>query len=471
MHYNIKRILCSTALTFILALMSNTSLAQGTVSLADEAPQLSNNPSDNFLGVDDSIPDEIALFETNNQENEIPVENSGMINPGGQVASEAPVQMNADAIQPGMPMMPDTASTAPEMMDDTITTTEETIAAPVTNEDFGEGLLSHIDNELFSQMSDLEKQTALLTLELRREKVKNEIEAIKAQREKAQNEIKAKEEEKALKRAEWEKEQEKKILEEKQKLKRLAIELEKVRQEKVLNSYKDGLLKTTQDWIKNNEKVYKDLSRAEDDRETQAADFKKKLAYVSSLAAKAGKDAETARDNYNREVANLQTQISILKSRLEAERAEKEKSKANPFADAAAKTDETKSKAVEEEEIPVKLAEEYVVMEIRGKGDSLVAKLINKAGDPFLVQKGTSLQSGHVVDEITQTYVRAEKNGIKDYVYFSAGGILEKEPLSNKDITKKVSGKSGTTAKESSTATTLRTTPGVPSLGRGMFVK
>ena len=67
----------------------------------------------------------------------------------------------------------------------------ENIDAPDV-ENLGEGLLDQIDNKLFSQMSDLEKQTALLTLELRREKIKNEIAAIKAQRQKAHEEEEAK---------------------------------------------------------------------------------------------------------------------------------------------------------------------------------------------------------------------------------------------------------------------------------------
>ena len=69
----------------------------------------------------------------------------------------------------------------------------------------------------------------------------------------------------------------------------------------------------------------------------------------------------------------------------------------------------------------------YAVMEIRGQNGELIAKLINQDGTPFYVKKGTALQSGHIIDDITSTYVRAEKNGIKDYLYFAAGGILPLE--------------------------------------------
>ncbi len=468
MFYNLRKILCSTAIAFVWGLAAGqAAYAQGTVTLADEAPQLSNEDNDNFLGVDSSIPDEIALFETNNSEDDATTEPSDdLINPGGQFPSP---QTDFEANTPVMPEMEPADSApislpAPADQDDElqegISATSRNISAIDTS---GDILLNQIDNELFSQMSDLEKQTALLTLELRREKIRNEIEAIKAQRQKAIDEVKTKEEEKERKKLEWEKEQERKLLQEKQKLKEISLALEKLRQEKILNAYKESMLASTQEWIKNNEGIYDELSKVEEEKENQINDFKKKVNYLATLAAKTSKDAETARTNYNREIANLQTQISILKARLEAERAEKENSKANPFAQAAT---EEAAKPVEEE-VVIKLPEEYAVMEIIGKGDALAAKLINKGGDSFLVRKGTSLQSGHVVDEITQTYVRAEKNGVKDYLYFAAGGILEKEPA-KKPAVKKDKDKKADASEEGSN---LQVSDGIPSLGKGMFVR
>jgi hypothetical protein len=70
------------------------------------------------------------------------------------------------------------------------------------------------------------------------------------------------------------------------------------------------------------------------------------------------------------------------------------------------------------------------VTEIRGQGGEMVAKLINKNGTAFYVKKGTALQSGHVIGEITSTYVTAEKAGDKNYLYFAAGGILPAETSS-----------------------------------------
>ena len=97
------------------------------------------------------------------------------------------------------------------------------------------------------------------------------------------------------------------------------------------------------------------------------------------MAEKAADAAETAKKNYSRELANLQTQISILKSRLEAEKTAREEinnskkngDKANPFASVDGKED-----APEDRE--QKLSDEYAIMEISGQGNELAAKLINK---------------------------------------------------------------------------------------------
>lgn len=121
--------------------------------------------------------------------------------------------------------------------------------------------ITEIDDRVFSQMSELEKQTALLNLELRREKVKNEIEAIKNQRKEALEKEKEKEEAKRKARIEWEKAQEQKVVQEQQKLRELDIAFEKLRQEKLLNSYKNKMLEINQQWIKKNAALYEQMDK------------------------------------------------------------------------------------------------------------------------------------------------------------------------------------------------------------------
>lgn len=503
MFCNLKKLLCLALGVSVISMTAAGNLHAQNVTLeTNELPQLSNDTD--FLGVDGSIPDELSLpdelpapdslpkdqpltnpDENSQQENmpEVPdlntpqpvEDNLPIIGPNAPDAAASNVNMPLTGPNANMPLtgpnanLPAIGPNAPMNGPNALPADTGALPDPVENidapdvENLGEGLLDQIDNKLFSQMSDLEKQTALLTLELRREKIKNEIAAIKAQRQKALEEEEAKKEEKERKRIEWEKEQEAKILRERKALMDAMAKMERLRQEKILKAYKETMLKEKQEWIKNNGKLYEQIKNVERDRKNLIEGLKTKMAHISALATKAQKDAETAKENYLREVKNLQTQISILKSRLEAEIAEKKNDKTNPFAQPEVVVTET------EEELP-KLAEEYAIMEIRGKGENLTAKLINKGGDSFMVRNGTVLQTGHRIDEITQTYVRAEINGMKDYLYFAAGGILEKEPVKS-DIQGK---KPKTTAKPNANAELRNTTmvnKGVPSLGSGMFVR
>lgn len=491
MFYNLKRILCSAMLATVIGFMAIAGAqAQGNVTLeGDDQPMLSNDNAD-FLGVDGSIPDQLSLPEEDG------LGGDGLMSPGGRAmqaaandnalisfdeTTEVPLETNSGPAPLNAPLtgpnsMPSTGPnsrplsgpnsmplTGPNSMPMAVTESETEISIPAPlkspiTDGFGENILSQIDNQLFSQMSDLEKQTALLTLELRREKIKNEIAAIKAQRQKALDEEEAKKEEKERKRIEWEKDQEAKIIREKKLLEEATIKLEKIKQEKALKAYKDTMLATNQKWIKNNAMLYEQIQNQERNRKNLMNNVRNKMAHLTSLTEKATGEAQTAKENYDRELKNLQTQISILKSRLEAEIAEKKNDKTNPFAQA-----EVVAAPVKE---AIKLSDEYVIMEIRGKGENLVAKLINRGGDSFMVKKGTVLQSGHMVDEITQTYIRADVGGSKDYLYFSAGGILDKEP-SKSDL--KSTKKPTTAAKKPDNTTMI--SQGVPSLGSGMFVR
>lgn len=440
MFCNLKKLLCLALGVSVISMTAAGNLHAQNVTLeTNELPQLSNDTD--FLGVDGSIPDELSLpdelpapdslpkdqpltnpDENSQQENmpEVPdlntpqpvEDNLPLIGPNAPDAAASNVNMPLTGPNANMPLtgpnanmpltgpnanmpltgpnanLPAIGPNAPMNGPNALPADTGALPDPVENidapdvENLGEGLLDQIDNKLFSQMSDLEKQTALLTLELRREKIKNEIAAIKAQRQKALEEEEAKKEEKERKRIEWEKEQEAKILRERKALMDAMAKMERLRQEKILKAYKETMLKEKQEWIKNNGKLYEQIKNVERDRKNLIEGLKTKMAHISALATKAQKDAETAKENYQREVKNLQTQISILKSRLEAEIAEKKNDKTNPFAQPEVVVTET------EEELP-KLAEEYAIMEIRGKGENLTAKLINKGGDSFMVRNGT----------------------------------------------------------------------------------
>ncbi len=501
MQNNIRNILSGTALALVLGLMSVYPAPDASAQATAE----SNAPGKVSLDLDSSLPSDPAFIppkkslaaktgdDAPNQpipapadENNPLLPGNDMITPPARPAANAPIlPSDAQPSAPGTKAAPLGAPapkaapviTKPEPVNDdsVIPPVSEFVNGNVSPEEdplpdmvslgsdedgkLGDNILNKIDSNLFSKMSTLEKQSALLSLELRREKIRNEIAAIKAQRKKALQEEQAAEEEIQRKKQEWENEQKRKLMVEEQKLKELEIQMEQLRQEKIVKAYKEQMLADKQAWIKNNEKIYKEMAEIENDRTFLLNDFKRKLGNIRSLAAKTVTDAQNAKERHEKDVATLKTQISVLKARLEAELAEK--TKTNPFAQLPV-------------EKQIHLNDVYAIMEIVGKGENLAAKLINKNGDRFLVRRGTALQTGHVIDEITETYIRADINGAKDYLYFAAGGILDSEPVSSgviesvKDAASDAKGKSSS---GKSSNKSLVSSPSIPSLGDGMFVR
>lgn len=392
------------ALLVVFYAIEQASAQEATLELEDEIVD--------EIGVDSNIPDELSLFSEEETVSGM-IEPSGKIEPSANVSeTENTVSLNDEALDMieeynSSPLLP-TAQTPP----------------PVINDNFGEDLLYQIDDNLFAQMSDIEKQTALLTLELRRERIKNEIEAIRVQRAKALETESIERERRAQQKQEWENEQQRKLIAEQTKLQEANIRLEQVRQEKVVNAYKNTMLQANQKWIANLSKAYDEARVLEEEKTAYLNDFKTKMSTLATLAKKLGEEAITAKENYQREVQNLNTQITILNSRIDNLNAEIAESVDNPFA-----TSGVGSSTVS---LNAKLRDEYMIMEIKGKGEDLIATIMNKGGsETFLVQKGTVLRSGHIIEEIAPTFIRADRNGKKDFLYFAAGGVMDKEPDSD----------------------------------------
>ena len=472
MFYDMKKTLWSFAAVAALGLMFAQGVqAQGVLNLEDDAP--SDNGVSDELGLSIGSPDIPDSLEAPAPK-AAPAGGALVTPPSGKIVPKTgKITPKTGAVTPKTGVQPQNAEEpialpSPDANAETpsfkpkVPVNQEMVAPvadaatlpeanPLDNQTF-----NPVDDEVFSQMSDLEKQTAILSLELRREKVKNEIEALQAQRRKAVEEEQLRNEEQRLKLAEKEKEQEKQVLEERQKLRELDLAYEKLRQEKLLNNYKSQMLEETQKWIENNAEVYAQISRLKKENKEFSDNVKKKMTLLKEAADQATKNAMEAKERYQREKASLQTQISILKARLEAEE------KTNPFAEAA-------NAENEEKENEVRLNDVYVIMEIRGKGDKLVAKLVNKDGLPFLVQEGTTLQTGQVVDEITTTYIRADKAGKKDYLYFSAGGILEKEPEKAANVKYKM--EEGAKDNNKKSIGSLPVSRGIPGIGQDMTIR
>lgn len=442
MFYKMRNIFSVSTLALLIS-ASNNLYAQGIVTLSEEAMF-----DDEKTSSDDIFaPQKNSKVDANAKKSDIPMVSS----------TDVPVRNQESAVS----------------------TPREALNQPGA----GVGLFGYNneqlpDDEVFSQMSDIEKQTALLNLELRREKVKNEIEAIKNQRKQAIVQEQEKAEAQKRQKIEWEKAQEQKILEEQQKLRELDIQFEKVRQERLLNSYKTDMLASNQKWIAHDATLYEQINNLKAEKQALLESTKKRLETIKNNVEAVSNKSGIVIDAYKSEIDNLQNQIKALKTRIEAQ--EKELEKRNPFADGVAidptaiSQDTTTYIANEEIEDPLRLDEMYAVLEIRGQNGELVAKLINQDEASFYVKKGTLLQSGHAIEDITSTYVQAQKEGVREYLYFAAGGILPKEqPKSFKPNSKDSETASQEPLKEPqrTKASGFVASNGVPGLGSSMMAR
>ena len=157
---------------------------------------------------------------------------------------------------------------------------------------------------------------------------------------------------------------------------------------------------------------------------------------VQEAAQKSQQNYMAKVSDYMKQIRDLQAQIGVLRNRIATMEKEQEAMLQNPFANVEPQAAETTSESTEEElpedsvisePVETDLSKLYAVTEIRGQGGELIAKLINKNGTAFYVKKGTTLQTGHVITDITSTFVAAEKDNEKKYLYFSAGGIVPVE--------------------------------------------
>lgn len=452
MFYKIRNILL-ILLSFVLTHVE--AKAQGVVSLSEEAM------------FEDELDTELSKPGENKSTNaEVPVVTNDEI--GAKPIKPALADKKDDEKLPELevPSSKDTAEEGEanpfeENSADEVNMTESTDSDLYKTIDGKTNLKSE---NVFEHMSDIEKRTAILNLELRREKLQDEIEAVKYKRREALAKEKQKEEDQRLKNLAAEKEIERKLVEEQAKLRELDLKFEKLRQEKVLGAYKNKMLQETQKWIEHDGAFYKQINDLRESQMAMAEGLKEKMTKIKDRTVLARQEFVKKVTDYEKRIEDKDSQIAILRTRVTNLERERDEAKKNPFAGfdkeqlaAAAGIDisvldaVTQAQSLQDGSMPVTGAEPvetdltkmYGVTEIRGKGDELIARLVNQAGTSFYVKRGTTLQSGHVVAKITTTYVMAEKNGDKQYLYFSAGGILPTE-VSGLDTSK--SGKSEETA-------------------------
>ena len=522
MSYNLKnKSIAAIVVAFAALLSANQSCyAQAAPAEAEAeaaAPQTSDaNAETDLFGLDET-PAEVKNENTENNAADLQTEQNSEtttetaptaeVNPEvsteNNTAADAPTADTPAADAPAADAQPQTTE------ENTQQNNEEDVVAEAPKspfESFGNTILSKVDNSLFNQMADIEKQTTLLNLEYKREEVKNRIEALRAQRLKAQEELanNKKLEEARLKDEEMQRKL--KEIDANEKLKEAEIKLEQTRQAKVLNDYMNEMLVTNQKWVEKNTSLQAQVAEMREERKNLINDFENKIAALRRESASILQKAENAKSAFDRMSASYKSQInSLKKSLIENEDTIKNLrsgNSANPFADlSAAGIDEN----------AIDMSDEYAIMDITGKGKEIVAKIVSKDGTTFIIHQGSMLKGGEVVTAITDNYVAFDNKGVKSYLY-TGGTVREYEPESsfngadktpvaskgivnnNNSVVRNVRGAPvpATTsgAAPAATDTTVAKAPaaapkaktskssssndfngGIPSLGEGMFVK
>ena len=306
-------------------------------------------------------------------------------------------------------------------------------------EALGNSVLSQMDSDLFSQMSEIEKSTTLLTLELRREKIRNEIEAQKAIRQKNIDDLARQKEEQRLQDLERQKKIEAQVLQEKQALLDKEQLFEVLKQRKLLNAYMNQMLVNQQEWLKEKENLYAQISAMEEEKKELIELFKQRINKVLEASAKNIQVAEAARANFERIVKNLKARNEQLRKRVEAdaqiiknaknslylksqsieELKDKNAANAAVLAANAAATSAISSETEEptEEEAPEKLSSKYAILGISGRAGNMTVDVIDIDGQQLSLKVGSPLPSGHILSEIGSDYAKFSRDGSDDYLY------------------------------------------------------
>lgn len=483
MSYDLKNktmIMIALSVAFVIA-MNHTGNA------ADADPSIPGAEfSDELLGIDAKTPlpgvvaaDQVIDTAEVNEPMDTGDKNLQNLNSDPSLAfltdEEATASVQAQSIAPSNPLLnvqPETSSEVPEesIIEDDEPIIPEAEAPKSPFENYGNAILSRVDSDLFNQMSNIEKQTTLLKLELKREELKNKVEALRVARYKAQEEEKLRKKAALEKEKNEEVERQAKILEEQAKLKEKEIELEKVRQAKVLNEYMNEMLRVNQRWIEKNARLQGKVQELEGERTDLIGAFKDRITELQKKTEELQAKADRAVEIHQQVATDLNTQIVELKEAL----AENE-NLIRQMREGA----ETKASGPTKDSID--MSKEYAIMDITGKGDDIVATLVSHDGTTFQVKKGSMLKNGEVIVSITEHYIEFENKGVQSYLYTS-GTVRDYEPTVSFNDSGKTpeKGKSSGVKKsdtddagevEEETEDEQQITSGPVSFGQGMFIQ
>lgn len=320
------------------------------------------------------------------------------------------------------------------------------LALPGMSQRPSQVILGRGGKNIFQSMAELERQNALLSMELEREKLRSEIEAVKEARKREIQMEKERQEALTIQREEAEKALKQKLLLEQEALFHNIFMEEQALKEKLLDRQeaekakefdrKKALEEIKLEQLKIEREMKEEIWKKEEaERRRKEEEAKKKEEEAKAKAAQA--TAAISLDAPE-DVSSLSLDSRIFgRSSLSSftptllsgagegapgegqQMGEGREFSGGGFA-SSSENRYSLSGPIKKKREP-RAAELFVVTEIRGIGDDLVAKLKNTEDVNFYAREGTVLASGHIVLDIEKTHILVEKSGKKEVLGFSGG--------------------------------------------------
>lgn len=286
-----------------------------------------------------------------------------------------------------------------------------------------DNIVGKMSSDIFREMAEMERENNNLALQLKKESLQAEIDALKASKRKTLFDEIERREKMTQARLEWELAQDLKRQEALERKQRAEIRQEQIKA--ALKAEEERRKKAEEDKARaEREKVQKE----ENEKKAKEAEERERVhaATLSANAKLVPVQISVARPDKLKRPAELKDRSSHIV--MAAEGKEGERSSASLTAAAAAAAAASTAQAEEKAEVKKvpPAGTLYAISEIRGTAGTLIAKLLSKSDkSSFFVKKDTILPSGHIVINITKDYVLLRHGtNPEEIIGFSSGGLL-----------------------------------------------
>lgn len=274
-----------------------------------------------------------------------------------------------------------------------------------------DNIIGNVSSDVFREMAEMERENNSLALQLKREGLRAEIDALKASnRQMLFDEIERREK-MTQARLEWELAQDLKRQEALERKQRAEIRQKQI--EAALKREEDRRIQKMKD--EEAERKRKE-EEAERKKEAERAELKKKYEAASIARLNNLKPNLIAATRPPKIKRSPSTLVSRTLTKAGEDLLDRKK------AGQALTVDTSKDENLKKQDPASTL---YAVAEIRGTAGSLIAKLIAKKDKTtFFVKKSTILPTGHTVIDINKDYVLLQYGTMKEMVGFPSAGLM-----------------------------------------------